>query len=144
MFSKNPIILLTCVILLITGCSEDSAPAPATNTPPKVLTEIEKVICGGSSKTWKITAINKTGTNLIRPCAINDDWIFKYSRILEIKNTGEPCDGQDLFQEHEWDISSDEKNIVIGGSSFLIIKMTSTEMQLQEDIEAKPVFVFKR
>lgn len=143
MFVNKTLILATLIVVIVSGCSDDS-PAPATTTPPKVLTEIEKVICGSSSKTWKFVAIYKSTANVIRECAVNDDWIFRYSRTLEIKNNGLSCDGQDAFQEHDWDISSDEKNIIIGSSLFTIVKMTSTEMRLQENVDGNPVFVFNR
>ncbi len=140
---QRRLLTLAVVIFILSSCSKDD-PAPQTTPSTKVLTEIEKVICGSSSKTWKFVAINKDGANVIRTCAINDDWIFRYSGILEIKNNGVSCDGQDAFQEHMWEISSDEKNIIIGGSTFLIIKMQSTEMQLQEKVLGDPVFVFQR
>lgn len=143
MFRNKTLVLIPFVILLMAGCSDDS-PAPSSTSAPKVLSEVEKVICGNSYKTWKFVAIYKNNANVIRDCAVNDDWIFRYSRILEIKNNGLSCDGQDAFQEHDWDISGDEKSIIIGASSFVIVKMTSTEMQLQENVDGNPVFVFKR
>ncbi|HEY0742456.1 MAG TPA: hypothetical protein VGD40_13370 [Chryseosolibacter sp.] len=136
---------LFCLIALVlaSSCSEDS---PSPQAPPSkiVLTEIEKVICGSTSKTWNFVAVNRSGKNEIRACAVNDHWIFRYSRLLEIKNTGLSCDGQDAFQEHDWAISSDEKKILIGGSSFRIVKMESAEMHLMEEVQGDPVFVFKR
>lgn len=130
-------------ILLLVSCSED-APSPQTQQPTKNLSEIEKVICGSTYKTWKFIAINKNGANVIRECAINDEWTFRYTRHLEINNTGVSCDGQDLYQDHGWDISPDEKSIIIAGSTFLILKMQPTEMNLQEKVDGNPVLVFKR
>ncbi|HEY0652114.1 MAG TPA: hypothetical protein VGD65_03260 [Chryseosolibacter sp.] len=131
------------VLVLLGGCSDDSAP-PQTQQPTKTLSETEKIICSSSYKTWKFTAIYKGSANVIRQCAINDDWVFRYDRTLEIKNTGVSCDGNDTFQEHAWNLSKDEKTVFMGTSTFAVLKMTAAEMRLQENVGDNLVFVYNR
>jgi hypothetical protein len=146
-FIMQKLVLIICASLALSSCKKEESPDPVDvnrNTNASIFPgpKAEVII----SKTWKLTNKLVEYTNglptedftNVPTCQKDNLLVFKKTKKYDVEEAVDVCPGKQATTTYDWKTSDDETTVVLNGTTWQIVTVNNTTMQLR-NINASPV-----